>query len=631
MDERRWGNNSPGAEKRRQFVASGMACIGLLAACVVATWSLLSALQAQAGATAAAELRAAATTVASADAIGAAGGDIGGVELASAVSELSADTDRALSSLRVGERERADALLTEAAARGISLLSNGERDGQPQDYEALETILAVASERAGRSADEARRRLLGSLVVVALTAGLVAWTLIRTRARELKLRDDLAAQASTDLLTGAGNRRAMQLVLDQIGRQMTSSPSWTGFALFDLDGFKAINDSLGYAIGDDVLRQVADRLGRTCRHGDHLVRLGGDEFVLVLPGLVSADEAERAASRFLQVLSRPFTVGGDQERVRISVGVTATDEVERLELLNVEADVAMDEAKRRGGNTLVVFEPSMEVEAGEAGRLTRAIRAADYDEEFRLVYQPIVTIGDSEVLGYEALLRWTSPTVGEVGPSRFIPIAEQAGEITTIGRWVIEQACDQLARWTMDGSVGPISVSCNVSAIQLAEDDFVDFVVGTVDRFGLPRHRLILEVTESAVLDRRGASIDRLGALRDAGFRVSIDDFGSGYSNLGQLLEVPFDILKVDRSLLVTLTAMRERRGGDPSEACAILSAIVSIAGVFGAPVVCEGVETEQQRLSLLASGITHVQGYLTGRPIPPEEIDAGRPRLVSV
>jgi len=402
---------------------------------------------------------------------------------------------------------------------------------------------------------------------------------------------------------------------------MASSGGATALIFLDLDGFKDINDTLGHHEGDALLVQVAARLRSAQRAGDLLLRLGGDEFAVVLSGLNDSTGAELAAHRYLQVLHDPFEVGPRPEVLRTSIGVTTTTDPANVAGLTAEADLAMYDAKRGGGNAVAVFDRSMESRSDEASRITRALRAANYDDEFSVVYQPIVAVDGGDLTGFEALLRWNSPTLGPVGPNDFIPVAERSGEICRIGLWVLDQVCRQIHTWNQEGLYQGLSVSCNVSPHQLAQDDFVETTLNTLGDWDVSPRRLIVEVTESAVLDHRGASIQRLAELRETGIRVSIDDFGSGYSNLGQLLQVPFDTIKIDRSLLVTLTAMREAAGGDSTDPCAIMEAVVSIASVFNAPVICEGVETDQQRTSLQASGITHLQGYLTGRPTPPENL----------
>lgn len=602
----------------------------LLVAGVVVGWSTLRALEARRDVAGANDLRLAAAEVVSAEAVQAAGGDIDGFDLAGAIDRMTGNNRRALAHLAPIERSETTRLMADIVTCGIGLLDAIDPGHQLHDHERLQSLLQRAATRAEQSAKAAEDLSLLALAIAALAAAVVGWFLLQTRASELSLRDDLFHQANTDLLTGLANRRRLTAVLDET-REWMAAGSWVGFVTFDLDGFKDINDDLGNGAGDDLLRQVAARLEESRRRVDHLIHLGGDEFAVVLVGLESADGAMVAAGRYLELIAGPYTVGDRQEQLRLSGGVTATNQPEQVETLPLEADMAVQEAKRRGGGALLAFEPSMEAESTENGRIVRALRSADHDREFRMVYQPIVTVDRSEVLAYEALLRWTSPILGDVGPDRFIPVAERSGEICPIGKWVLEDVCRQIRTWIDLDPESQAHVSVNVSPMQLAEDGFVDCVVATLDRWGVPPHRMAIEVTESAVLDRRSGAVQRLAALREAGLKISIDDFGSGYSNLGQLLEVPFDILKIDRSLLVTLSGMREQAGGDPQGPCSIMAAIVSIASVFSAAVVCEGVETETQRISLLASGVTHVQGYLTGRPAAPEEIGPPGSRLVAV
>lgn len=446
---------------------------------------------------------------------------------------------------------------------------------------------------------------------------------IRDVTQEERLRQDLVAQASTDPLTGLANRRALPAILEGTATEMSLLGTVVALVSLDLDGFKDINDTLGHQAGDDVLVQVTSRLRLATRPTDILLRVGGDEFVVVVAGLNNGQEGHRVAERYLTVLDEPFTVGDHSETLRVSVGVSATDDPDRVPDLVAEADMAMYHAKRHGGSQVSVFAPDMELEATATSRITRALRSADFDQEFSLVYQPIVSVDGQRIIGFESLLRWNSPQLGMVSPGEFIPVSERSGDICDIGSWVIEHVCRQVHEWEQAGLDPNLTVSMNVSPRQLANDAFVPRLLSTIGHWGLAAGRLVIEVTESTVLDSTGVAAQRLQELRGAGLKISIDDFGSGYSNLGQLLRVPFDIIKIDRSLLLTLSEMRELNGGDPADPCAIMGAIVSIAGVFSAPVVCEGVETDEQRQSLEASGITHVQGYLTGRPAPPEDTAA--------
>ncbi|MDH4280732.1 MAG: bifunctional diguanylate cyclase/phosphodiesterase, partial [Acidimicrobiia bacterium] len=388
-----------------------------------------------------------------------------------------------------------------------------------------------------------------------------------------------------------------------------------------IDGFKEINDTLGHPTGDRLLVSFASRLSNVVRGDATLLRMGGDEFAVVLPTVTGPVEAEEIARRLLDVLDEPFKLGDRLESVHTSGGLALAETAQDADDLVIRADIALYEAKRQSGTSVAVYDVALESTITRANQLARSLRDAVYDEEFSLVYQPIVTVGTEQVVALEALLRWTSPNLGPVGPDEFIPIAEATGEICAIGRWVLDNACRQLAGWMEAGMADDVTVSINVSAKQLAEPAFVNMVLRAAARWKVPTGRLVIEVTETAALDQTGLARQRLQELKDAGLKISIDDFGSGYSNLGQLISVPFDIIKIDRSLLNTLSAMREQAGGNPSGPCAIMQAIVSIASILDAPVICEGVETEQQRASLQASGITHLQGYLTGRPSPPDVI----------
>ncbi|MCB0872752.1 MAG: EAL domain-containing protein [Thermoleophilia bacterium] len=544
--------------------------------------------------------------------------------LAGAVTALDGDHRLALHAMSAASATQAERLIAETRVLGGDILAGRRSSVSSNSPDDLVDLLHGVAERASRKGTTAERIALVFALLGAIAATLAGWLLIRSRATEFRLRDELTHQATTDILTGLPNRRVLDRVLDRARTDMATSGGVTGIVLLDLDGFKNVNDTFGHRTGDRLLVEVAARLRRAQRAHDVLLRLGGDEFAVVLVGMPTADGAEQAAHRYLSVVDEGVEVDDRSEHLRASVGVATTDDPAALDTLAAEADLAMYEAKRAGGHRVVVFQSGMEHNATAVNRITRALRLADFDQEFSLHFQPIVSIDAREPVSYEALLRWESAEIGPVGPAEFIPVAEQIGEICAIGRWVLNRVCAQLHDWDREGRWPDLRISCNVSPLQLEDPNFVLEVTSIVDGWGVDRRRVVLEVTESTVLDAHGAAVARLAALRDAGFRVAIDDFGSGYSNLGQLLQVPFDMIKIDRSLLVTLSEMREHAGGDPTSPCAIMTAIVSIASVFEAPVVCEGVETEDQLRSLRASGITHVQGYLTGRPLPAAEAFGG-------
>lgn len=438
---------------------------------------------------------------------------------------------------------------------------------------------------------------------------------------EIRLRDELRHQVATDPLTGIANRRMLEVRLAQIERSMRTSPLMMAVVLIDIDGFKGVNDSLGHEAGDELLTLVVGRLKTTLTNDDLLLRLGGDEFALLITRVGDEIEATRRANEMMALFVEPFRIGGHVECVRASAGVAVADSPAGIANVISNADIALYAAKRHGGDKAVLHDLALEESAARATRVRRALLAADFDGEFSIAYQPIVPVDGGRIVGLEALLRWTSPTVGSVGPDEFIPIAEVSGDIDRIGLWVIDSVCRQLSAWTGPEFATDFTVSFNVSPLQLAHDDFVATVMTATESWGVSPRRLVVEVTESVALDQSGTAVERLDELRAAGFAIAIDDFGSGHSNLGQLLRVPFDVLKIDRSLLLMLTARREDDGGEAIGACKIMESIVSIAAILGAPVVCEGVETEDQRTSLAASGVTFVQGYLTGRPAPPREI----------
>ncbi|MGI9611323.1 MAG: putative bifunctional diguanylate cyclase/phosphodiesterase [Acidimicrobiales bacterium] len=440
---------------------------------------------------------------------------------------------------------------------------------------------------------------------------------------EHRLQNELRSQAKTDVLTGVANRRGLSTCLEAAKQSLMVSRSLAVFVIVDIDSFKEINDSFGHDTGDELLRLAASRLRGALEPTAALLRLGSDEFAAIAANMHTEQEALTCADALRAVFAEPFRVSGRTERLSARIGVAVTAEPEEIDSLHRRAEIALQAAKNGNGDRVVIYQPALEHSIARTTRIRRALYTAVYDDEFSVVYQPIVSADSAAIVGLEALLRWDSPTIGIVGPDEFIPIAEAAGDICPIGRWVVENVCRQLSSWSAGGMPPDLTVSFNVSARQLAEAEFVRCVTSTANAWEIDPQRLVVEVTETTALDRNGIAIGRLNELRAAGFRISIDDFGSGYSNLGQLLRVPFDVLKIDRSLLLMLTEMRELAGGDANDSCQITAAIVSIAEILGVPVVCEGVETEEQRRSLAASGITYLQGYLTGRPATAD--DTGR------
>jgi diguanylate cyclase (GGDEF)-like protein len=522
---------------------------------------------------------------------------------------LASDPTDALHSLTEAEQQEALHLLHHTQGHHAPIAVD--------DLNRLVELFDLSAERSETAADHAEARAIQMLAIAGFSGGVAGLLLLTGRRRERLLRQSLQRQAETDELTSLPNRRSLEVALHRASEQMRDDGGLTGLLYLDLDDFKGINDSQGHDVGDALLTITAARL-REARVGDEtLVRLGGDEFAVVLPALRSAPMARTAADRYLEILSEPCELRpGHFESLRASIGVAATADPDGLEELRREADLAMYAAKHGGGHAVATFDPSMRSVAERNGDIMSALRSADLDREFHLVFQPVVDIDGQSLLFAEALLRWTSPELGIVPPGDFIPVAEQSGEIHRLGEWVVHNVIDQLAAWDDEG----YAISCNVSVLQLADPTFVESVLSHLQRTGVAPERLTIEVTESIILAHTSDAVSQLADLREAGIRIAIDDFGSGYSNLGQLLRIPFDVLKIDRALLLELSSMREAMGGDPASPCQIMSAITSIAETLGTEVVSEGVETEVQCNSLRASGVSHVQGWLMGRPVRAEE-----------
>ncbi len=441
---------------------------------------------------------------------------------------------------------------------------------------------------------------------------------IRDAHREVELRNELESQAMLDQLTGLPNRRVLDPTLNT-ARSGAGNGSSFALLLLDLDGFKEVNDTLGHGCGDELLRQMATRLRRVVRGDETLVRLGGDEFAVVLPGVGTEDAAMQVGERMHGALAKPFEIAGHQVAVKASIGVVSSDgRVDGAELLRL-ADIALYESKRLGGGRTILFHPGLEADVAAKASINRALIEADFDAEFELHFQPVVEAGSGRVVAAEALLRWTSPVLGPISPVTFIPLCERNGQIGAVGDWVAEQVCRQLAAWTV-GPCADLSLSMNVSVRQLSRP-FVDRLLALIDEFAVDPRRLVVEVTESVMVDDQGEAAGLLQCMRRAGLRIAVDDFGSGYSNLGQLAGLPLDIIKVDRSLLLTLVdhsagiePVAVRTTGDPF---AILEAIVALARALDVPLVAEGVETKEQLEALTASGVRLMQGYLLARPAP--------------
>jgi diguanylate cyclase (GGDEF)-like protein len=470
----------------------------------------------------------------------------------------------------------------------------------------------------GIFASRSSRDLFVAGIALALLVSILLLVLATGRSRAERLvrlkTEELRYQALHDSLTGLANRALLSDRIEHLlaRNRRTGTPSSVLF--LDLDGFKNVNDTLGHDVGDQLLKAVAGRLTSAVREADTIGRLGGDEFVIVIDG-ASLDAAPHlVADRVVSVLRQPFELEGVDRPLALSasVGVAVTGDGSASDLLR-DADTAMYLSKSAGKDGYVVFEPAMEVAQRDELNLDLDLRAALAADQFRLVYQPIYNLDDLSLLSVEALLRWEHPTRGTIAPVVFVPLLERSGAIVEVGRWVLQEACRQMAAWRDLGT--DLSVSVNVSARQLDSDAVIDDVALALSVSGLEPDRLVIEITESALMRDIEQSATRIQALKALGVHVAIDDFGTGYSSLAYLQQLPVDSLKIDRSFVSAM---------DPSpESQAIVRTIVQLGRELGLKTLAEGVETTAQVDQLRGEQVDEAQGFLLARPLDPETFEA--------
>jgi diguanylate cyclase (GGDEF)-like protein len=418
----------------------------------------------------------------------------------------------------------------------------------------------------------------------------------------------LAHQALHDTLTGLANRALFEDRLTQATARVRRHGNCVAVLFVDLDRFKLVNDTLGHAVGDDLLVAVAGRIAGVLRTQDTAARIGGDEFAVLCEDVNGTHHALVIAERLLAELRAPFA-GVEDIPVAASIGLAIAHEgTERPEELLREADAAMYRAKKRGGGVAELYDDAMRGRAARRIELQDALRQGLERGEMRLHYQPRVGLTTGEVVGVEALVRWQHPERGLLSPAEFLPIAEESGLIAPLGSWVIQESCRQAARWaeTRNGS-GPLAVAVNLTARQCAHPDLLSVVRGAVDSSGIDPSGLRLEITEAAVLSDYEANLAVLQSLRDLGLSLAIDDFGAGPSSLAALAEMPVDLVTVDRSLI----------GGIDRDAggSAMLGGIVGLAHALGLSIVAEGIEVVGQVDRLRALGCDAGQGFFFARP----------------
>ncbi len=430
-----------------------------------------------------------------------------------------------------------------------------------------------------------------------------------------QLEDRLTHQAFHDALTGLPNRALLTDRVTHALERAKRSGSDVALLFLDVDDFKTVNDSLGHTAGDELLVEIAERLREGLRSADTPARLGGDEFALLLEDTHGAEGAGRVAERLLEAFARPIQLGETVVQARASIGVVVARPGQTADELLRNADVAMYWAKRRGGHSFQVFEPQMHEAALTRLELKNDLGRAFHADELDVAYQPLVDLETGETVACEALLRWTHPARGPISPSEFVPLAEETGLINDIGRWVLERACRQVRSWQLSvpGQAG-LSANVNLSARQMLQPSFRDDVMRVLADTGLEPRLLVLEITESTLLEDVEGISARLAELRGLGIRIAIDDFGTGFSSLGYLQRFPVDELKIAKEFVDEVTDERRAR---------LVEAIVTLAASLDLRTVAEGIEREDQRDRLRELGCNIGQGYLFARPVMAADVPA--------
>ncbi len=484
------------------------------------------------------------------------------------------------------------------AARSLAITSNGELFGW---------ITIDVTEHAERLDDDVdiAERLRG-------LAGQAAIAMHNAR-----LLEKIRYQALHDSLTGLPNRVLISDRVEQAMARARRDRAEIALLFIDLDGFKDVNDNMGHTVGDDLLRSVASRFSGTLRESDTVARLGGDEFVVLVEGISLAAGPEIVAERLLKVLAEPFPLGGEND-TQLSVSVSASIGIaaglrETSEELFRDADVALYRAKDAGKSCYVLFESEMYKAMHSRHELEMDLQAAVGSDQFFLHYQPIFHLSDMELIGVEALLRWTHPRRGVLQPDEFIPALEASGLIIPVGRWVITEACRQGMAWRALGR--DIKMSINVSARQLDAATLLEDVCFALEDSGFPPEMLIVEITETCLMRDARSALHQLNALKSLGVRIAIDDFGTGYSSLAYLQQFPVDSLKIDRSFISGM--------GKSPEGDSLIHTLIQLGKALNLETLAEGIEEDGQLAQLRGEKCDVGQGYLFARPVGPEEIEA--------
>ena len=433
-----------------------------------------------------------------------------------------------------------------------------------------------------------------------------------------RVEAELAHMARYDALTGLANRALFLEKVNEALARLSSHADPFSVLMLDLDRFKAVNDLLGHAIGDSLLKAVGERLRRMVRDLDVVARLGGDEFAIIqIADTNQRDQVTVLANRVLAALTEPYDIDGRKIVIGTSIGISmAPKDADNADALVRHADLALYKAKSEGRNRYRFFETAMEAEARDRRELEEDMRRALLRDEFELHYQTVIDVGRRECCGAEALVRWRHPERGLLFPDQFIGLAEESGLIMPLGGWILRRACFDAAKWPSD-----LKIAVNLSAVQLKQSNLMEVIKSALSESGLDPRRLELEITETVLVEKSEENLAVLHEIKNLGVSIVLDDFGIGYSSMRYLQMFPFDRIKIDKSFIQSMTTH--------SGSAAIVCAITGLGRGLDIETTAEGVETAEQLQFLRTAGCQLAQGYLFSRPVPLSQLSFERPEAL--